>query len=396
MTHTGKLPLEGLLVLDLSLFLAGPYASLRLQDLGARVIKIERPDGGDPCRDLYKTDDTEDSTLFHAINRGKESLCLNLKDPADLETAMKLVERADVLVQNYRPGVADRLGLGYESVKARNPGIVYASISGYGPTGEWAHLPGQDLLAQARSGIMWLSGNADAPPTPTGLALADIYTGALAVQGILAGLVGRGVSGEGCKVETSLLESMLDMQFEMLAHYLNNDRTPPRRSTVANANVTAPPPYGVYKASDGYLALAMTPLRALLDLLGVEVEGFDPDDVKTGDRRDILKAQIADAVATRSCADWLAVLEPAGIWCAEVLDWERMLASSQFKSLDMLQTLPQSDGTPFSTMAVPFQINGVRAKGDRGAPKLGEHTHDILVELGVQTPATKRVSEAVI
>ncbi|RME63132.1 MAG: CoA transferase, partial [Alphaproteobacteria bacterium] len=144
MSKDVRLPLEGMLVLDMSLFLAGPYTALRLQDLGARVIKIERPDGGDPCRDLYKVDDTGDSILFHAINRGKESIALDLKNPADFAVMMRLVEKCDVLIQNYRPGVAERLGLGYRDVCKVNPRIVYASISGYGRDGPWSHLPGQD------------------------------------------------------------------------------------------------------------------------------------------------------------------------------------------------------------------------------------------------------------
>src|SRR5271166_2900957 len=152
--------LEGLLVLDMSQFLSGPFAALRLGDLGARVIKIERPDGGDLCRRLYLTD-TEiggDSTLFHAINRGKLGFAADLKKAADVATVKALITKADVVIQNFRPGVIERLGLDYLSAKAINPGIVYASVTGYGEDGPWAMLPGQDLLAQARAGVMWLNG----------------------------------------------------------------------------------------------------------------------------------------------------------------------------------------------------------------------------------------------
>ncbi len=377
-------PLSGLVVLDLSLFLAGPYAALRLQDLGARVIKIERPDGGDPCRNLYKTENSDVSTLFHAINRGKESVALDLKDPADLEAALKLIEKADVVIQNYRPGVADRLGLGYEAVRARNPRVIYASISGYGAKGEWAGLPGQDLLAQARSGFMWLNGNAGDPPMPTGLALADIYTGALAAQGILAGLVGRGQTGEGCFIETSLFEAMLDMQFEMLADYLNHGRQLPQRAATANANVNAPPPYGVYATSDGYLALAMTPLPRLAKLLGIQ-EDINEAALARGRERDRFKSVIMDKVAGKSTDDWLAILEPEGIWCAPVLNWEQMLETSQFKTLGMLQSLERSDGSLFHTTALPMTFNGKRPVGQPGAPGLGEHTEAVLSEFVSQT-----------
>ena len=183
--------LDGLIVLDMSQFLSGPFAALRLGDLGARVIKIERPDGGDLCRRLYLTD-TEiggDSTLFHAINRGKLGFAADFKNPADVDAVKALIAKADVVIQNFRPGVIERLGLDYASAKAINRGIVYASITGYGEDGPWAMLPGQDLLAQARAGIMWLNGDHDQGPVPFGLAIADLLAGSAIVQGVLAALV---------------------------------------------------------------------------------------------------------------------------------------------------------------------------------------------------------------
>ncbi|MDP3522993.1 MAG: CaiB/BaiF CoA-transferase family protein, partial [Hoeflea sp.] len=218
MTSDTDLPLSGLVVLDMSQFLSGPYATLRLQDLGARVIKIERPGAGDLSRTLYLSD-TEfggDSTIFHAINRGKESLAIDLKSEADVGALKRLIAKADVLVQNFRPGVIERLGLDYEAVRALNPKLVYASISGYGEEGPWVTRPGQDLLAQARSGVMWLSGDEGDGPVPMGLAVGDMLAGAACAQGILAALVRRGISGKGSHVETSLLEALVDFQFEVL------------------------------------------------------------------------------------------------------------------------------------------------------------------------------------
>ncbi|MFV0358633.1 CaiB/BaiF CoA transferase family protein, partial [Tropicimonas sp.] len=183
MTSADSAPLDGLLVVDLSQFLAGPYASLRLMDLGARVIKIERAGSGDLTRSLYLTD-TEiggDSTLFHAINRGKESLALDLKTEADRVALARLLARADVAIQNFRPGVIERLGFGYDTCRALNPRLVYGSISGYGEDGPWADRPGQDLLAQARSGVMWLTGDAGPAPVPIGLPVADMLAGATLV-----------------------------------------------------------------------------------------------------------------------------------------------------------------------------------------------------------------------
>src|SRR5215472_2923462 len=184
----GDFPLKGLLVLDFSQFLSGPLATLRLADMGARVIKIERPGTGDLGRTLYlsDTDINGENTLFHAINRNKESFAADLKNASDMDKLHRLIDRADVMVQNFRPGVIERLSLDYESVSKSNSRIVYGSISGYGDAGAWRDRPGQDLLAQARSGIMWLSGNEGDPPTPFALAIADMLTGHNLCSGILA------------------------------------------------------------------------------------------------------------------------------------------------------------------------------------------------------------------
>ena len=232
--------LEGVIVLDMSQFLSGPFAALRMGDLGARVIKIERPDGGDLCRRLYLSD-TEiggDSTLFHAINRGKQGFAADFKNSADIEAVKRLIARADVVVQNFRPGVIERLGLDYASAKAINPGIVYASITGYGADGPWAMLPGQDLLAQARTGLMWLNGDHDQGPVPFGLAIADLLAGSAIVQGVLAALVRRGRTGEGAHIETSLLEALVDFQFEVLTTFLNDGGRMPERSKFRSAHAS--------------------------------------------------------------------------------------------------------------------------------------------------------------
>ncbi|ODT16802.1 MAG: acyl-CoA transferase, partial [Kaistia sp. SCN 65-12] len=305
-----SLPLDGVLVIDLCQFLSGPYASLRLQDLGARVIKIERPDGGDLSRRLYLSD-TEiggDSTIFHAINRSKESLALDLKNPDDIAALKKLLGQADVMLQNFRPGVIERLGLDYQSVKALNPGIVYASITGYGEAGPWVQRPGQDLLAQARSGVMWLNGDHDQGPVPFGLAIADMLAGAAVAQGILASLVRQGRTGQGAHVETSLLEALVDFQFEVLTTHLNDGRRKPKRSEFRSAHAYLSAPYGVYPTADGWLALAMTPLGKIRDLLELpELDGFAADPKSWFSARDEIKRIIAGRLATRPTATWLAV-----------------------------------------------------------------------------------------
>ncbi len=375
--------LAGLTVVDMSQFLSGPYCSLRLSDLGARVIKIERPDGGDLSRRLYLSD-TEvggDSTLFHAINRGKESLGIDLKDPEDLAFLRRLLGKADVLIQNFRPGVIERLGLDYAAVKAINPAIVYASISGYGEDGPWVMRPGQDLLAQARSGLMWLNGDEAQGPVPFGLAVADMLAGANACQGILAALVRRGISGAGAHIQTSLLESLIDFQFEVLTTHLNDGGRKPKRSDFRSAHAYLSAPYGVYPARDGYLAIAMTPLGRLQDLLGIEALAPYRDDSRAWfTARDAIKQIIAGRIATGTVDHWLSILEPADIWCSKVLEWPELLASDGFRILDMLQTVTREDAVSIGTTRCPVRVNGQRPSGQRAAPRVGEHTAEIRAE----------------
>lgn len=373
--------LSGVIVLDMSQFLAGPMAALRLGDLGARVIKIERPDGGDLCRRLYLSD-TEiggDSTLFHAINRGKESFAVNMKDESDLQELRTLIAKADVVIQNFRPGVIERLGLDYASVAAINPRIVYGSITGYGPDNEWRHFPGQDLLAQARSGAMWLNGEADDGPVPFGLAVADMLAGNLLVQAILAGLVRRGVTGRGVHVETSLLEAMVDFQFEVLTTHLNDGGRLPKKSAVRNAHAYLAAPYGVYRCADGWLALAMMPLAKLAPLLDLPaLADYTPDDAFQ--RRDEIKSLIASRLKQKAIREWLDIMEPADIWAAEVLDWPKLLQTSAFRQLDMLQTVTRGDDVSVQTTASPIRVNGVRAKNGLAAPAIGSQSDKIRAE----------------
>ena len=380
-------PLAGLVVVDMSQFLSGPYCSLRLLDLGARVIKIERPDGGDLSRRLYLSD-TEiggDSTIFHAINRGKESFAVDLKDEADMAALKSLIAKADVLIQNFRPGVIERLGLDYAKASEINPRLVYASISAYGEDGPWVKRPGQDLLAQARSGVMWLNGDEDQGPVPFGLAIADMLAGAAACQGILAALVRRGVTGRGGLVETSLLEALVDFQFEVLTTHLNDSRRLLRRSSFRSAHAYLAAPYGVYPARDGFLALAMTPIPKLAPLLGLEKELADYSDKPATwfSARDEIKAIIAQRIASETVDHWLSVLEPADIWCARVLNWSELIQHDGFKLLDMLQTVTREDNVSIDTTSSPLRIDGRRNKVKHAAPRIGEHSDRIRKEFAL-------------
>ena len=383
MTATGGL-LEGVLVLDMSQFLSGPFAALRLADLGARVIKIERPDGGDLCRRLYLSD-TElggDSTLFHAINRGKESFAADFRNESDRQAIRELIKRADVVIQNFRPGVIERLGFDFETAREINPRIVYASISGYGEEGPWRGLPGQDLLAQARSGVMWLNGDASQGPVPFGLAVADLLAGAAAAQGLLAGLVRASRTGVGAHIQTSLLEALVDFQFEVIATYLNDGGRLPTRSDFRNAHAYLSAPYGVYPTADGYLALAMTPLDKLAPLLEMPELANRAADAPFRER-DAIKARIADQLRTRSTAAWLAVLQPHDIWCSEVLNWPELFDSENFRLLDMVQTLRKDDGFSVRTLRSPIRVDGARGKSGRPAPRIGENTESLRAEFAL-------------
>ncbi|MHB1020832.1 MAG: CaiB/BaiF CoA transferase family protein [Acidobacteriaceae bacterium] len=375
-------PLEGMLVIDFSQFLSGPSASLRLADLGARVIKIERPGAGDLCRQLYISNLMldGDSTLFHSINRNKESYAADLKNPADREHVLALLKRADVMIQNFRPGVIEKVGLGYEVLSQMNPSLIYGEVTGYGKTGPWSGKPGQDLLVQSLSGLPWLNGDADQPPVPFGLAVADMMAGAHLVQGILACMVRRGKTGRGGRVEVSLLESILDMQFEVLTTYLNDGGKPPRRSAVNSAHAYLGAPYGIYETSDGYLALAMGSITQLGTLLGCTPLLAFTDAASLFDQRDEIKAILAEHLKTQSTAHWLAILEPADIWCADVLTWDRLLQHEAFRVLDMVQEVTSRPGVTMRTTRCPIRIDGEVLKSGKGAPRVGEHNAAIANE----------------
>jgi CoA:oxalate CoA-transferase len=377
------LPLQGLTVLDFSQFLSGPSAALRLADLGARVIKIERPDGGDLCRRLYisNLELDGDSTLFHSINRNKQSFSANLKDPADFEMVKELIGKADVLIQNFRPGVMEKIGLDYQTVKQWNPRLVYGEITGYGKEGPWKGKPGQDLLVQSLSGLTWLSGDADQGPVPFGLAIADMMAGAHLVQGILACLVRRGITGEGGLVEVSLLESVLDFQFEVLTTYLNDGGKEPQRSAVRNAHAYLGAPYGIYETADGYVALAMGSITHLGELLGCDALAEYTDQSTWFTKRDEIKNILIEHLKSHPTAYWLDRLEPADYWCADVMTWSRLMEHDAFKVLNMTQKVQRDNGASLDTTRCPIRIDGSILTSALASPKIGEHNELLKKEL---------------
>lgn len=379
------LPLKGIVVLDFCQFLSGPSCALRLADLGARVIKIENPKGGDNSRRLIFKNLVYDgdSVLFHTINRNKESFTADLKNAGDFSIVKELIRRADVLLENFRPGVMERLGLGYDTVKEWNPRIVYGSVSGYGKKGAWVKKPGQDLLVQAISGFTWLNGDKDQPPVPFSLSLADSAAGAHLAQGVLACLFRRFKTGQGGLVEISLLESLLDLQFDIFPTFLNNGHQLPERSAVHNAHALLSAPYGIYRTCDGYLALAMGSVPELGEILGIEKLRGCADKAEWFTKRDEIKAIIQENLRARTTSECLEKLTKAGYWCSEVYDWDDLTKSDAFQALDFIIDVKRPGEKPLYTSRCPIRMGGEPIKSGKWAPALGEDNGRILRELGL-------------
>lgn len=378
-------PLQDIIVVDFSQFLSGPSASLRLADMGAQVIKIEKPGTGDICRHLYVSEVfiEGESTIFHAINRNKQSYAADLKKHEDLEKVKQLLKHADVVMHNFRPGVMTRLGLDYESVKAINPSIVYAEVSGYGEEGPWKELPGQDLLVQALSGLTWLNNKQTDYPTPMGVSVVDILAGTHIAQGILAALYQRAVQGTGSLVQVSMLEAALDFQFEVLTCFYNDGGQLPVRSAVNGAHAYIAAPYGIYRTADGHLALAMGDIRVLCKLL--DCDALSPY-TNAGDwfsKRDEIKQVLALHLTTQTTAYWLSVLEPADIWCAPVMNYDTMMKEPAYQALQMDLQVKTSNGLSIKTTRCPIKIDTEILRSPQGAPLLGEHNSIIEKQFGL-------------
>jgi crotonobetainyl-CoA:carnitine CoA-transferase CaiB-like acyl-CoA transferase len=376
-----SLPLEGLIVLEFSQYLSGPSAGLRLADLGARVIKIERPGTGDagrklPIKNLWVDDS---SLLFHTINRNKESFTANLKSAEDIALVKKLIARADVLIHNFRPGVMEKTGLHYAAVQQLNPRMVYAEITGYGKKGPWKNRPGQDLLLQSMSGLTYTSGNAGDDPVPFGLSIGDSLCGAQLVQGILGALIRRQKTGRGALVEISLMESLLDFQFELLTTYHSSGRLP-SRSHISNGNPLLSAPYGIYATANGYIAIAMMPLPKLAAAIHcTALEQYDAGEAFS--RRDEIKHTLAAHLATQNTTYWLSLLHASGLWAMEVLNWQQLTEQEAYRCLQMEQTITTASGQQLTTTRCPIRFNGQRLFAAQPAPALGQHNVSITEEL---------------
>lgn len=386
--------LDGYRVIDCSIAMAGPFAAQRLGDLGADVIKVE-PTTGEWQRHAAAggARGNRINVSFLSLNRNKRSLAVDLKSTDGAHVMRELLATADVFLQNYRPGVAGRLGLDYESVRALNPSIVYVSISGYGETGPYATRPGQDLLVQAMSGAMLSAGRAGGPPMPAGQYLADAVTASTAFEAVLAALLHRERTGEGQLVTVNMLDALTTLQMQELSVFTVGG-VPQERGTEPNAHVYIRAPYGVFETSDGYLALGFADLQTLGRLIGEpSFAGMDPE-IEGWTHRDELYARTAARLGEDTTANWLDVLLPAGIWAGPVYGYADLLDDPQIAHNGTFVTYDHPTEGRITVPGFPYRFSVTPARIDRGAPLVGEHTRDVLTELGLPEDRVAQLLDA--
>lgn len=391
--------LSGLTVLDLSRVLSGPFATMTLADLGADVVKIEQPGTGDDTRQWGPPFQGDEAAYFLSVNRNKRSLAVDLKSADGLALVRDLARRADVVVENFRPGTAARLGLGYADLAAENPGVVYASISGYGQTGPDSHRAGYDAIAQARSGIMSVTGEADGPPVRVGVSSADLVAGMWAVIGILAALRERDRSGQGQWVDISLLDGSVSWLTYVASGYFATGTRPPRYGS-AHPTIA---PYQGFATKDGDLMLAVgndaiwrrfAPVAGLADLL--EDPRFTTNPLRV-EHRDELLPLVADAMAARTSVEWVEVLDAAGVPVGPIQTVDEVVTDPQVLARGMIGEVKHPTAGTVRTIGCPVRLTATPPQVRTAPPLLGQHTDDVLAELGVDQErlAALRASGAV-
>ena len=378
-------PLDDLLVLDLSRILSGPYCTMFLADLGARVLKVERPGGGDDTRRFGPPFVNGQSTYFLSINRGKESVALDLKHPSGREIARSLAARADVLVQNFRPGAAERLGLGWEDLRRDTPRLVYASISGYGIEGlpEFSRRPGYDVVVQGLGGLPSVTGPPEGPPYKVGTSIADLVAGLLAPQGVMAALLARERTGEGQHVDISMLDGQVSLLTYLATMHWATGEVPPR---LGNAHPSIVP-YETYAAADGHLNIAVANdahFRTFCGVIGRPELSEDPrfaDNPSRVEHRVELNAVLQPILATRTAAEWQEALGGAGLVCGPIQDVPAALSHPQVLARDMVVDLEHPAYGVVKVLGSPWRLSGTPAGPTTAPPVLGEHTEAVLRDL---------------
>ncbi len=375
--------LEGIGVVDLSRVLAGPYCTMMLGDLGAEVIKIEQPGVGDGTRQWGPPFAGGESAYYLAINRNKRSLTLNLKHEKGKEILLELVKQGDILVENFRTGTMERMGLGYERLRAVNPALIFCSITGYGPDGPYQDRAGYDFVIQAQGGIMSITGPVEGPPMKVGVAIVDITAGLYAATAILAALQSRASTGRGQRIDVSLLEAQVAWLANVGSNYLISGEVP-RRYGNAHPNIV---PYEAFQTKDRYIALGVgtdRQFRRFCQLAGCGELADDPRFATNPARvehRETLVSILQEIFLTKSADEWLALLVEAEIPCAPINTIDRVFADPQVQARQMVQEVPHPTAGKVRLAGIPFKLSGTPAEIKRHPPLLGEHTEEILSTL---------------
>lgn len=381
MTHA----LDDITVLDFSHLLQGPFATQLLGDAGAKIIKVERPGQGDLFRTMtFKNrwvGGTE-SPNFLAWNRNKRSLAIDLKAEESRETIYELARNVDVVLHNFRPGVMERLGYGYDDFSRINPGIIYCSASGYGDSGPYVSRPGQDMLLQGLTGLAAATGRGDGPPVPVGAGFADQIGALNIVYGILTALHWRERTGEGQEIKVDLLSALLQHQNQEMVWVMNFGEDFERpNSSIGHPGMDAP--FGVYPVKDGWVSIAMSPFARLVDVLGNKdlLKYNDPQTLY--DDRDEVWAAIAEETGKWSMKDLLDALLAADIWCGEIKSHLEVMDDPQVRHRGLVQTYEHASAGPVKVIGPAVRMSKTPPSIDRPAPMVGQHTEEILTEFGI-------------
>ena len=377
--------LQGIRIISFNHFLLGPMGIQALADVGADVIAVETPEGA--WQRHWSSGDIwhDGQGMVHmCTNRNKRSVALDLKSSKGKEIALKLIDGADVVAENFRPGVMDKLGFGYDALRRRKPSLVYASASGYGPEGPYAQRPGQDLLAQALFGIMVITGPQTTGPRPVGVSAIDHHGAALFAMGILAALLRRERTGKGCRVDASLMQAALDLQAESLVAWLNAPKRP--ASVNARQHIAGwyyPAPYGVYATGNGHIAVSLCPLQRLAEAID-EPRLVSFSDKDTWSRQDEIGELIAAKLKTKATEDWSPRMEQAQIWHARVQGYADLVEDPQVKHMQALVTVRGAGetGAPVTLVNHPVRYDGEAAAIRLPPQPLGAQTKEVLAELG--------------
>ena len=377
--------LTGYRVLDCSIAMAGPFAAQRLGDLGADVVKVE-PTTGEWQRHVAAggAEGNQVNVSFLSLNRNKRSLAVDLKSPDGKQVLLDLVKTADVFLQNYRPGVAKRLGVDYESLSKINPKLIYVSISGYGEDGPYVNRPGQDLVLQGMSGAMLSAGREGEAPTAAGQYLVDAITAYTAFEGALAALLHRERTGEGQLVQVNMLDAITTIQMQELSVFTVGGK-PQTRSAEPHAHVYIRAPYGAFATSDGFIIVAFPKLKTLGEVIGEDSFLTMSDEVDTWARRDEIFAKTRDKLKTKTSAEWLELLRAADIWCGPVYGYGDLVEDEQIKHNGTFVEYEHPTEGKVKTPGFPIRFSKTPSTVDRGAPITGQDTRDILAEAGYAT-----------